>query len=56
MKKFIEYETPELVVLIFENCYVTTGLYASGTGTGLDPGTGLEPGENEEIDYGNGLK
>lgn len=50
MKKFIEYETPELVVLMFENCNVTTGLYASGTGTGLDPD------EDEEIDYINGLK
>ena len=49
MKCLIEYETPEMTVLIFEDNDIATSLYASGVGTGAD----LD--ENENLDFGSGF-
>ena len=49
MKYLIEYETPEMTVLMFEETDIATNLQASGTGTGANPN------ENENLDFGGGF-
>ena len=49
MKYLIEYETPEMTVLMFEENDIATNLQASGTGTGADPN------ENENLGFGSGF-
>lgn len=49
MKYLIEYETPEMTVLMFEETDIATNLQASGAGTGANPN------ENENLDFGGGF-
>ena len=49
MKYLIEYETPEMTMLMFEENDIATNLQASGAGTGANPN------ENENLDFGGGF-